>query len=223
MLDNWNTQKVDGPADPQASAAPTTSSNSKVTTNSPTASSTQPLSATDPPTVGEIESGTSPPTGYAPDDPISTYFCGKDWNHAITECPQRCPSGESSECPDNWQCFAFTSCFGVGINSPPTTKPTWEPTQKPTPSKYFVLICLLQYRYVQCTNKLSMYAYHLEPTIGETSKPTTQQQYWAEQNKQTYGTSAPATGATPAPASATSIEPTQDQCRGLPCEFEGGK
>jgi hypothetical protein len=68
---------------------------------------------------------------FHPDDPAATFFCGTDWNHAITECPQRCPGGETSECPDDWSCYAFTPCVAVGVNTPPTLKPTWEPSMHP--------------------------------------------------------------------------------------------
>ena len=76
---------------------------------------------------------------FAPDDPAGSFFCGNDWNHAITECPHRCPSGEAKQCPNKMSCYAFTPCIGIGTNSPPTAKPTWEPTMKPTPSEYYVL------------------------------------------------------------------------------------
>ena len=65
---------------------------------------------------------------FAADDPRGTFFCGTDWNNAITECSIRCPSGEFTECPDGWSCYAFTPCTGVRA---PSVKPTWEPTRKP--------------------------------------------------------------------------------------------
>lgn len=68
---------------------------------------------------------------FGPDDPRGSFFCGSDWNHAITECPVRCPNGESTECPNNWSCYAFTPCTNVGNIPPPSLKPTWEPTRKP--------------------------------------------------------------------------------------------
>ena len=68
---------------------------------------------------------------FAPDDPRGTFFCGTDWNHAIIECPTRCPNGESTECPSGWSCYAFTPCTSVGNVKPPSLKPTWEPTMKP--------------------------------------------------------------------------------------------
>ena len=68
---------------------------------------------------------------FGPDDPRGTFFCGTDWNHAITECPIRCPNGESTECPTDWSCYAFTPCSNVGNIQPPSLKPTWEPTRKP--------------------------------------------------------------------------------------------
>ncbi|KAL7521229.1 hypothetical protein ACHAWX_006146 [Stephanocyclus meneghinianus] len=66
-----------------------------------------------------------------PNGPLCSFFCGFDWNQAITECPQRCPSGDSADCPDEWSCYAFTPCIAVGVNTPPTLKPTWEPTGHP--------------------------------------------------------------------------------------------
>eukprot|EP00804_Cyclotella_cryptica_P009725 CCRYP_011242-RB/>CCRYP_011242-RB protein AED:0.05 eAED:0.05 QI:415/1/1/1/0.9/0.81/11/3311/1034 len=66
-----------------------------------------------------------------PDGPLCSFFCGFDWNQAITECPQRCPSGDSADCPDGWSCYAFTPCIAIGVNTPPTLKPTWEPTGHP--------------------------------------------------------------------------------------------
>jgi len=68
---------------------------------------------------------------FGPDDPRGSFFCGTDWNHAITECPKRCPNGESYECPSGWSCYAFTPCTSVGNIQPPSVKPTWEPTRKP--------------------------------------------------------------------------------------------
>ena len=68
---------------------------------------------------------------FAPDDPAGSFFCGVDWNQAITECPHRCPTGETTQCPDGMQCYAFTPCLAVGMNTPPSMKPTWEPTGHP--------------------------------------------------------------------------------------------
>ena len=68
---------------------------------------------------------------FGPDNPRSHFFCGSDWNHAITKCPMRCPSGESTECDNGWSCYAFTPCMNVGNIPPPSAKPTWEPTRKP--------------------------------------------------------------------------------------------
>ena len=68
---------------------------------------------------------------FEPDDPAGSFFCGNDWNQAITECPHRCPSGETTQCPDGMQCYAFTPCLAVGTNTAPSMKPTWEPTKHP--------------------------------------------------------------------------------------------
>ncbi|KAL7543497.1 hypothetical protein ACHAXR_012787 [Thalassiosira sp. AJA248-18] len=141
---------------------------------------------------------------YAPNDPLGSFFCGTDWNHAITECPNRCPSGESTQCPKGWSCYAFTPCLGVGVNKAPTAKPTWEPTKKPTP----------------------------KPTRKPTAMPTTKEQHWAEQNEEINSKATPATQRptqptpkpvwwTPAPSPKPSYTPTEDQCRGVPCDYEG--
>lgn len=90
-------------------------------------------SQSDEPT-NEPSDATADPDGeeeFGPDDPRSSFFCGTDWNHAITECPKRCPNGESYECPNGWSCYAFTPCTNVGNIQPPSVKPTWEPTRKP--------------------------------------------------------------------------------------------
>jgi hypothetical protein len=73
---------------------------------------------------------------FAPDDPAGSFFCGVDWNQAITECPHRCPTGETTQCPDGMQCYAFTPCLSVGMNTPPSMKPTWEPTGHPILGEY---------------------------------------------------------------------------------------
>ncbi|KAL7552504.1 hypothetical protein ACHAWF_015751 [Thalassiosira exigua] len=196
------------PTDPPFTAAPTISNRpSKVATNPPTRQPTELQTA--PPYAQEEEGPeTSRPTlvnvddqYFAPDDPLGSFFCGRDWNHAITDCPHRCPSGESDQCPEGWSCYAFTPCVGIGTNTPPTVKPTWEPTKKPTP----------------------------KPSKAETPYPTTTQQFWTAQNQAEYGQSVPASRGptkkpvwwTPAPSPKPSDAPTQDQCRGLPCDFEG--
>mmetsp|Transcript_39282 Transcript_39282/g.84714 ORF Transcript_39282/g.84714 Transcript_39282/m.84714 type:complete len:1054 (+) Transcript_39282:120-3281(+) len=136
---------------------------------------------------------------YGPDDPLGTFFCGIDWNHAISECPHRCPSGEASQCPNGWACYAFTPCVGLGVNTPPTAKPTWEPTKKPTPIP--------------------------------TTMPTTAREYWNQQNADLNAKATPQTNNqkptkkpvwwTPAPSPKPTYSPTKDQCRGLPCDYEG--
>jgi len=145
---------------------------------------------------------------YAADDPAGSFFCGTDWNHAITECPHRCPSGEAKQCPGKMSCYAFTSCFGVGMKDPPTKKPTWEPTKRPTPKP--------------------------------TSHPTTIRQGWAEQNAvqndqngdlqqqqqqiiSETPTHKPVGYVTHKPVSTQrpTFPPTEDRCRGLPCDYSG--
>ena len=98
---------------------------------------------TDAPTVSPRVVNTASPTNgnansqeFGPNDPRASFFCGESWNQAITECSYRCPSGESSQCPENMSCYAGTPCYDVGVPTPPTWLPTWEPTNKPTPSKY---------------------------------------------------------------------------------------
>lgn len=84
---------------------------------------------TDAPTFGNVDD-----QEFAPDDPAGFFFCGTDWNHAITECPHRCPSGEGSQCPDGMFCYAFTPCVGIGGGGMGDVKPTWEPTLHPISS-----------------------------------------------------------------------------------------
>mmetsp|Transcript_24842 Transcript_24842/g.50905 ORF Transcript_24842/g.50905 Transcript_24842/m.50905 type:complete len:882 (-) Transcript_24842:147-2792(-) len=167
-------------------------------TESPTISHS-PTTATDSPTKGEFIS--EAPTVdldnmvFEPDDARASFFCGTDWNHAITECPKRCPSGESTQCPEGWSCYAFTPCVGIG-QLPATAKPTWEPTRQPTPS----------------------------PTPG----PTPTQYGWSVQNEndEVYGSYPPtvtdwSTSWTNPPTPKPSFAPTEDQCRALPCEYQG--
>jgi len=145
---------------------------------------------------------------FDPDDPLGTFFCGSDWNHAITECPHRCPSGEAAQCPNGWSCYAFTPCFGVGIDKPPTTKPTWEPTKDPTP----------------------------KPTKAPTPLPTSIEQNWNAQNDEINAQGVqsavpvPLTSQTPTkkpvwwtpiPTPKPSLAPTEDRCRGVPCDYKG--
>lgn len=168
-----------------------------------------PTPAPKPTSHPSVKAETFPPTHenyndkyYAPDDPLGTFFCGVDWNHAITECPHRCPSGEASQCPNGWACYAFTPCFGLGAATAPTPKPTWEPTKRPTPRP---------------TKKIV------------TGAPTTMRQYWAEQNNKLKEQSAPITPRptpkpvwwTPAPSPKPTYAPTEDQCRGAPCGGRG--
>ena len=42
-----------------------------------------------------------------------TYWCGRTWPHADSECPLACPSGDNDECSslgDDHSCFFFTAC-----------------------------------------------------------------------------------------------------------------
>ena len=178
------------PTDPPATGAPTSSwppsmspsYSSKPTTKSPSQSPAIVVVDTTSPTFGNADD-----EEFGPDDPGASFFCGNDWTQAITECPHRCPSGESSQCPGTMTCYAFTPCLGIGVNTPPTAKPTWEPTMKPIP----------------------------KPTIV----PTTVEQYW--NGKSTNTPTRKPVWWTPEPASKPTYAPTGNQCRGLPCDYEG--
>jgi len=80
---------------------------------------------TDHPTIS------SPPTP-APmidaDDMRHSYFCGKDWADVTEHCHQPCISGQDTDCPDDMNCIAFTSCRPK--TPPPTNKPA---TESPSP------------------------------------------------------------------------------------------
>lgn len=106
---------------------------------------------------------------FAPDDPRGTYFCGTDWNHAITECPTRCPNGEATECPNGWFCYAFTPCTNVGNIKPPSLKPTWEPTMKPIirPTRM-----PLDPQHGGTTQPTGQQGWQQPPTVKPTYKPT---------------------------------------------------
>jgi hypothetical protein len=41
---------------------------------------------------------------------VASFFCGIDWDDAITNCKRRCPTGESTECPFDEECFTGTPC-----------------------------------------------------------------------------------------------------------------
>lgn len=41
---------------------------------------------------------------------VASFFCGVDWDDAITNCKRRCPTGESTECPFEEECFTGTPC-----------------------------------------------------------------------------------------------------------------
>lgn len=67
--------------------------------------------------------------------------------------------------------------------------------------------------------------------------PTTTEYYWAQQNAQINAQATPTTPQpteqkvptrkpvwwTPVPTLKPTYSPTQDQCRGAPCDYEGGK
>mmetsp|Transcript_47574 Transcript_47574/g.101088 ORF Transcript_47574/g.101088 Transcript_47574/m.101088 type:complete len:1167 (+) Transcript_47574:165-3665(+) len=62
------------------------------------------------PTQSPTKSPTKRPT-YAPMPSLqASFFCGTDWNDAITHCKRRCPTGESTECPFDEKCFSMTPC-----------------------------------------------------------------------------------------------------------------
>lgn len=103
------------------------------------------------------------------DDPRGTFFCGVDWNHAITKCPTRCPNGESTECPSGWSCYAFTPCTNVGNIKPPTLKPTWEPTRHPIFKPTFRPISSEQ---AKTTSPTDVEGWQQPPTLKPTLKPT---------------------------------------------------
>lgn len=110
---------------PSTSSTDTSQSPTSTTSSSPT------VATSSSPTYTNVDDQT-----FAPDDPAGSFFCGLDWNQAITECPHRCPTGETTQCPEGMQCYAFTPCLAVGMNTPPSMKPTWEPTKHPISSEY---------------------------------------------------------------------------------------
>jgi hypothetical protein len=62
------------------------------------------------PTRSPTQSPTKRPT-YAPMPSLmSSFFCGSDWDDAITNCKKRCPSSDDSECPDGEHCYSLTPC-----------------------------------------------------------------------------------------------------------------
>lgn len=114
---------------------------------------------TDFPTYSPTITGkpTDKPT-YDADDPSLTFFCGISWDAADKTCGMRCPSGNSGDCPNELECWAFTSCTeergieiinatefssgGGGVNgtepSPTTTVSVVHGSIKPTIQDYFV-------------------------------------------------------------------------------------
>lgn len=62
------------------------------------------------PTRSPTQSPTKRPT-YAPMPSLmSSFFCGSDWNDAITNCKKRCPSSDDTECPFDEHCYSLTPC-----------------------------------------------------------------------------------------------------------------
>ena len=59
------------------------------------------------------------------DDLRHSYWCGADWNDAISCSHEPCISGQDTECPPGMSCIAFTPCR-------PAPKPTPPPTNMPT-------------------------------------------------------------------------------------------
>jgi len=87
---------------PTTSMVPTISA---TLSNRPSASPTEPV-----PTRTPTTSPTKRPT-FAPMPALkASFYCGVDWNYAITKCPKKCPSGEDPECPEGESCFAYTGC-----------------------------------------------------------------------------------------------------------------
>ncbi|KAL3776900.1 hypothetical protein ACHAW5_011022 [Stephanodiscus triporus] len=105
--------------------SPTPPPTHRPTTSDPTQSPTFTMLPTLPATVsmppsaaptlpGPSKSPTLTPTPgptYAPmPSTVATFFCGIDWDDAVTNCKRRCPSGESTECPFDEKCFTLTPC-----------------------------------------------------------------------------------------------------------------
>ena len=59
-------------------------------------------------TCKKIWEPTKAPTELEIDD--GTKFCGFDYEHAASQCTQPCPSGLSSDCPDEMSCYSQTPC-----------------------------------------------------------------------------------------------------------------
>jgi len=95
------------PTTPAPSLSPTTIP----PTGSPTDSSRPSLEPSEQiPTKSPTPSPTKRPT-YAPMPSLqASFYCGKDWNDAIENCKKKCPTGESTECPFDEECFSLTPC-----------------------------------------------------------------------------------------------------------------
>jgi len=42
---------------------------------------------------------------------VKDFYCGTNWEDAVTSCNRPCPSGEDPECPSEQTCFADTGCI----------------------------------------------------------------------------------------------------------------
>lgn len=125
-------------------------------------------------------------------DPLATFFCGTSWNQAITECPHRCPSGEAEECPRDGKKW---SCYAFtpcqGIGT--NTKTTPKPTWEPTK----------------------------RPTPMPSDLPTTVEHHWNTLNRKQPTDQPVKIWWTPVPTPRPSYSPTEDQCIGIPCDYQG--
>lgn len=97
-----------GPTDEPTTSRPTL-------TISPTAGSTVSCLPTTTPSLPQpSQTPTLVPTPGPTFGPMPAlmagFFCGIDWDDAITNCKRRCPTGESTECPFDEECFSMTEC-----------------------------------------------------------------------------------------------------------------
>jgi len=120
------------PTDPKPTQKPTGSPVGYTPTTPPTPDPTwEPTIApsyfpTQSPTISPKP--TDKPT-FDPDDPSLTFFCGFSWDDADKTCGMRCPTGNSDDCPADFECWAFTSCEEEkGIQ---TTEPMAIPSPAP--------------------------------------------------------------------------------------------
>lgn len=59
-------------------------------------------------TCKKIWEPSKPPTTLEIDD--GSLFCGFDYEHASSQCTKPCPSGLSSDCPEEMSCYSQTPC-----------------------------------------------------------------------------------------------------------------